>query len=77
MNKLTPILFAFIVLLTTQFALGANAGFRIDIVGGLYLTPWLGVAYAFGADDVTLDGKTFAGKPLIIFPALHLGFHLR
>ena len=60
-----------------QFALGANAGFRIDIVGGLYLTPWLGVAYAFGADDVTLDGKTFAGKPLIIFPALHLGLHLR
>jgi len=60
-----------------QFALGANAGVRIDLVGDLYLTPWLGVAYAFGADDVTLDGKTFSGRPLIIFPALHLGFRLR
>jgi len=60
-----------------QFALGGNAGYRIDLVGGFYLTPWLGVAYAFGAQDVTLGGKTFTANPLIIFPALHLGFRLR
>jgi hypothetical protein len=60
-----------------QFTLGVNAGWRFDLVGGFYATPWLGVGYAFGQDDVTLAGETFSGSPLVVFPAVHLGYHLR
>jgi len=60
-----------------QLVLGIHAGFRFDIAAGFYGTPWLGVGYAFGADDVALDGKTFSANPLVVFPALHLGYRLR
>jgi len=60
-----------------QLALGVNAGVRFDIAGDLYLTPWLGLGYSFGADDVSLDGQTFAANPLLVFPAVHLGYRLR
>ena len=60
-----------------QFALGINAGFRFDLPANFYITPWLGVGYAFGADDVTLGDQTFDVNPLIVFPAVHLGYRLR
>ncbi|HEX2873705.1 MAG TPA: hypothetical protein VHP33_20755 [Polyangiaceae bacterium] len=60
-----------------QVSLGVNAGWRFELIGGIYATPWLGVGYALGQDDVTLAGKTFAGSSLIVFPAVHLGYHLR
>lgn len=60
-----------------QVSVGVNAGWRFEVIGGLYATPWLGVGYALGQDDVTLGGKTFAGSSLIVFPAVHLGYHLR
>lgn len=60
-----------------QFALGVNAGVRVDLVAGLYVTPWLGVGYAFGAEDLSLAGRTFSPNPLIVFPAVHLGYRLR
>lgn len=60
-----------------QFTLGVNAGMRVDLVAGLYVTPWLGVGYAFGAEDLSLADQTFSANPLIVFPALHLGYRLR
>jgi hypothetical protein len=60
-----------------QFVLGINAGFRLDLPANFYVTPWLGVGYAFGAEDVTLAGQTFDTNPLILFPAIHLGYRLR
>lgn len=61
----------------TQVSVGVNAGYRIEIAGGVYATPWVGVGYAVGAEDVTLGGKTFDGNPWLFFPAVHLGYHLR
>jgi hypothetical protein len=60
-----------------QFSVGVNVGWRFELIGGLYATPWLGVGYSLGQDDVTLGGKTFAGSPLLVFPAVHLGYRLR
>jgi hypothetical protein len=33
----------------TQISLGANLGYRVMLAGGLYVSPWIGVGYAFGA----------------------------
>ncbi|HET7539089.1 MAG TPA: hypothetical protein VFK05_04435, partial [Polyangiaceae bacterium] len=60
-----------------QFVLGINAGFRWDLPANFYVTPWLGVGYAFGADDVTLGTRTFDANSLVVFPAVHLGYRLR
>ena len=60
-----------------QFALGVNAGVRVELVGGLYVTPWLGIGYAFGAEDLSLADHTFSANPWLIFPAVHLGYRLR
>lgn len=60
-----------------QFALGLNAGVRVDLVSGLYVTPWLGVGYACGAEDLSLADQIFFANPLIVFPAVHLGYRLR
>jgi hypothetical protein len=60
-----------------QLVVGVNGGIRIDIVGGLFVTPWISVGYAFAGDDVTLGGETFSSSPVIIFPALHFGYRLR
>jgi len=61
----------------TQLGLGINFGWRFDLVGGLYLTPWLGLGYSFGADDVRLDRKRFDGNPWLVFPAVHVGYRFR
>ncbi|HKO48647.1 MAG TPA: hypothetical protein VJV79_13040 [Polyangiaceae bacterium] len=60
-----------------QLVVGANAGWRFEIVGDFYATTWLGLGYAFGQADVTLGGETFTSNPLVIFPAVHLGYRLR
>jgi hypothetical protein len=61
----------------TSFGVGVNAGWRFDLVGGLYATPWLGVSRAFGIEKVELGGKTFESSPWVVFPAVHLGLRLR
>jgi hypothetical protein len=60
-----------------QYTLGAHAGWRFDLVGGLYVTPWLGLSYAFNAGDLSLGGRTYENTPWIVFPAVHVGYRLR
>lgn len=60
-----------------QASVGVNGGYRIEIVGGLYATAWLGFGYALGAEDIVLDDKTFKPNPWTIFPAIHIGYRLR
>lgn len=45
-------------------------------VPSLYVTPWLGVGYVFGLDDVVLAGESFTMSPLAVFPAVHVGYRL-
>jgi hypothetical protein len=63
--------------LDTQVSAGVNAGYRIELGAGFYVTPWLGVGAVFGADDVTLAGETFEQSPWLVFPAIHLGYRFR
>lgn len=58
-------------------SLGVNAGYRFKLYTGLYATPWLGVGYALGSEDITLGGATFEAQPVTIFPAVHLGYAFR
>jgi hypothetical protein len=61
----------------TMVGVGVDAGYRFDLVGGLYATPWVGVSRSFGAEPVALGGRTFEMSPWVVFPAVHLGLHLR
>lgn len=60
-----------------QVGVGIDAGWRFNLGAGFYATPWLGVGYAFGTDDVTLAGKTFESSKVSVFPAVHVGYGFR
>jgi hypothetical protein len=57
--------------------LGIHAGYRIALPAGFYATPWVGVSYGFGARDVELGGTTYKNNPIIVFPAIHLGYRFQ
>lgn len=57
-----------------QLGAGIEVGYRIGLPAKFYVTPWLGVGYQFGADKVTLDGKTYAPSAFTVFPAIHVGY---
>ncbi len=61
----------------TQIGAGVQAGYRLSLPAGFYATAWLGVGYAFSADDVMLGGKTYDPSPLTVFPAIHLGYRFQ
>lgn len=61
----------------SQYSIGVNAGYRIGLGAHLYATPWLGVSYAFSAEDATLGGTTYEHNPVTIFPAVHVGYRFR
>ncbi len=61
----------------TQLMTGVNFGWRFGLPASFYATTWLGLGYAFGADDVTLGGKRFEPQRFTVFPAIHLGYQLR
>ena len=58
----------------TQVGVGVNLGWRLLLGERFFATPWLGLGYTFGADDVTLAGSTFEAMPFTVFPAVHLGY---
>lgn len=59
--------------LDRRYGVGAHAGWRFDLGAGFYATPWVGVSYSFGTENVTLAGKTFEANPVTVFPAVHFG----
>ncbi|MBX3157843.1 MAG: hypothetical protein KF773_17880 [Deltaproteobacteria bacterium] len=56
---------------------GIHAGYRISLPANLYVTPWIGVGYSFGSDDIAVGNARFAAIPVTIFPAVHLGYRFR
>jgi hypothetical protein len=62
---------------STETSMGVNAGWRFDLVGDLYVTPWIGVGYSFDAEDVMLDGARYEAQRITVFPAVHVGYRLR
>jgi hypothetical protein len=63
--------------LDLEVAAGINGGYRFELGAGFYVTPWLGVGYAFAAEKTTLGGETFEPMAWTIFPAVHLGYRFR
>lgn len=55
-------------------SVGVDAGYRIALPAGFYVTPWLGVSYNFGADDQILAGERYKASRIHVFPAVHLGY---
>ena len=60
-----------------QLQAGVDIGYRFAIARGVYVTPWLGVARAFGARTVMLDGATYTPQRTLVFPAIHVGVAFR
>ncbi|MFO0745590.1 MAG: hypothetical protein U1F43_07950 [Myxococcota bacterium] len=58
----------------TALSAGVEVGWLVPIVAGLYVKPWVGLGYTFGADDVVLDGQRYSANPIQIFPTVHLGY---
>lgn len=57
-----------------QVSTGVHVGYRFALPANLYVTPWLGVGRAWGAEDLTVDGATYEAMPVTVFPAVHLGY---
>lgn len=60
-----------------QLGGGVHVGYRIALPAGFYATPWIGVGYQLGAEDVMLGGATYEASSLVIFPTIHLGYRFR
>ncbi|MCB9564478.1 MAG: hypothetical protein H6709_17620 [Kofleriaceae bacterium] len=56
---------------------GVDAGWRFALPADFYVTPWAGVGYQLGADDVMLDGHTFHNRAITVFAAVHVGYSFR
>jgi len=56
-------------------AAGGRLGYRL-VLGHtrLYIAPWLGVDYTFGAIGATAAGHTFDEKRVQLFPTVHIGW---
>ena len=59
------------------FGVGADIGYRIALGRRFYVTPWIGASYNLNARDVTLAGATSKANPLLIFPAIHVGYRVQ
>lgn len=59
-----------------QVNVGGRIGYRIPVGESLFLSPWVGVAYASGGDR-EINGKTYEKSHLSIFPTVHLGYRFR
>lgn len=60
-----------------QIGTGVNIGYRVALPANFYVTPWIGVGYQWGADDVVLGGERFEANRFTLFPAVHLGYRFR
>jgi hypothetical protein len=60
-----------------ELQVGVHIGYRIALPDGFYATPWIGVSYAFSADEVALGGATYKPDRVTVFPAVHLGWRFR
>lgn len=60
-----------------QVSVGANMGWRFNLVRGLYVTPWVGLSYGFQAREQSLGGQTYKPNPWTLFPTVHLGYRFR
>lgn len=60
-----------------EFGVGLNLGWRFDLPGGFYATPWIGLDYAFGDRNTSIGGESFEQDQWTIFPTVHLGYRFK
>jgi hypothetical protein len=58
----------------TQVTLGGRIGYRVDIWGGFYVSPWVGVGHSFGPTSIEVAGQSFEQSSLLVFPTIHVGY---
>lgn len=51
-------------------------GYKVAITNRLYVKPWVGLAYVFNANPISLGGDTFEQGPFSPFPAVNIGWQL-
>lgn len=60
----------------SRLSVGVHVGWRLDVVAGFYVKPWLGLDYTFDGSDVQLGDRNFENQHLQLFPAIHLGYRI-
>jgi len=58
----------------TQFAAGANIGYKFKLTEHLFVKPWFGLSYLFNANDIEVDGQIFEQASIRPFPTVHVGW---
>lgn len=51
-------------------------GYKVAITDRLYVKPWIGLAYVFNAEPISIGGDTFEQGAFSPFPALNIGWRL-
>jgi hypothetical protein len=60
-----------------ELAVGGRVGYRIQHKSGLYVDPWVGLAYRTNTPtELELGDRTFTQSKLMPFPTLHVGWRL-
>ncbi|MEM9488060.1 MAG: hypothetical protein AAGC55_02885 [Myxococcota bacterium] len=60
----------------TAVEVSVRVGYRFELAGGFFVSPWIGIGYARG-DDITVGESTWETNPLIVFPTVHIGYRGR
>lgn len=56
---------------------GGRAGYRWTFGERFFVSPWVGVGYAFGAHDSVLGGARFSPQRITVFPTIHVGYQIQ
>jgi hypothetical protein len=56
---------------------GGRVGYRWTLGEHFFVSPWVGVGYAFGARDSVLGDAQFSSQRITIFPTIHVGYQIQ
>jgi len=65
---------------TESVNLGIRAGYKYvpfdsnSSLGGLYMTPWIGVSFMMNNDDLEFESGIYERSPIKVFPTIHIGW---
>jgi len=57
--------------------LGARVGWRLAVIEGLFVSPWIAVTHTLGARDRDVGDARFVESRWGLFPTVHLGYRWR
>ena len=60
----------------TQGTIDARIGYRVKLVGGFFISPWVSVGRMIGGGDIQIENRTYKQNDFTIFPTLHIGYQV-